>query len=304
MTPPTEGSRFDALHAELASRLATLPDKPVETARSTFVTLWHLAAGNSFAVESALERPLPPLDAEGERRLTALIDRRISGVPLAHLTGVQRFMGLDLFASDDALIPRVETEALVRGALEVLGAILEGRPLTVIDVCTGSGNVALAIANQDHRTRVFASDLSGRAVALAQRNARHLGLDDRVEVRCGDLLQPFDEPRFVGHVDLLTANPPYISSAKVDTMPAEISKFEPRLAFDGGALGISILFRLLRDAPRYLAPGGWLAFEVGLGQAESTMKRLERSNAFSNVHGVPDAAGVIRAVLAQAAHAS
>src|SRR6185295_6331713 len=116
----TDESRFDALHVELESRLATLPDKPRENARSTLVTLWHLAAGSALAAEDAAERPLPPLGPDAERRLRALIDRRLSGVPLAHLTGIQRFMGLDLFASDDALIPRVETEALVRGALEVL----------------------------------------------------------------------------------------------------------------------------------------------------------------------------------------
>jgi release factor glutamine methyltransferase len=224
-------------------------------------------------------------------------------VPLAHLTGIQRFMGLDLFASSDALIPRAETETLVRGALDALATVREDRTLTVVDVCTGSGNVALAIAEGDPRTRVFASDLSDRAVALAQRNALRLGLGTRVETRTGDLLQPFDEPRFVGRVDLVVANPPYISSAKVDSMPDEISKFEPRLAFDGGGLGISVLYRLLRDVPRYLAPNGWLAIEVGLGQAEAMMKRMERSNAFSTVRGVPDRAGALRAVVAQAANA-
>ena len=300
MLSPSEQARFDAWCRKLEAHLSTLPDKPNENATNTLVALWHLAAGSALSLEATTAHPLPPLDREGERRLGELVERRLSGVPLAHLTGVQRFMGVDLIASNDALIPRTETECLAKSALEVLGQMHGARPILVVDVCTGSGNVALAIAHHDPRTRVFGSDVSERAVVLAQRNARHLGLDHRVEFRTGDLLAPFESEAFLGHVDLLVANPPYISSGKIDKMPAEISNFEPRLAFDGGALGISVLSRLVKDAPRYLAPGGWVAIEVGLGQAESTMKRLERTNAFSVVRGVPDGSGALRAVMAQA----
>src|SRR4030067_3596552 len=151
-------------------------------------------------------------------------------------------MGLELLAGRGALIPRLETEWRGHAALETLQMLAREREVpTVVDVCTGSGNLALALAHYEPKARVFASDLSGEAVTLAKRNAQHLGLGNRMEVREGDLLAPFDEPVFHANVDLLVCNPPYISSRKVDTMPNEILEFEPRLAFDGRPLGLKNL---------------------------------------------------------------
>ena len=103
----------------------------------------------------------------------------------------------------------------------------------------------------------------------------------------------------MGSVDLLTCNPPYISSGKVDAMDEEIANYEPRLAFDGGPFGIKILQRLIKEAPRFIKPGGWLAFEIGLGQGPAWVQRLEKTNKFNDVCPVKDRAGDIRAVLAQ-----
>jgi release factor glutamine methyltransferase len=284
---------------ELARGLSTLADKPEETPDTTLRALWHLACGNCLSAEAAAETRLPTLDSGAEKRLAELIRQRIAGVPLAHLTGRQRFMGIELLAGKEALIPRHETELLGRGALDLLRRIAgeQVRPL-VIDVCTGSGNLALALARHVNSARVFAADLSADAVALARRNAQWLGLGDRVEVREGDLLAPFEQAEFFGNVDLLTCNPPYISSKKVDGMPGEIVGFEPRLAFDGGPLGVKILQRLVREAPRYLKTGGWLAFEVGFGQGRAVMQRLKHTGAYSRVESVSDASGEIRAILA------
>jgi len=107
-----------------------------------------------------------------------------------------------------------------------------------------------------------------------------------------------EEATFLGKCDFLSCNPPYISSQRVDTLPNEIIGFEPRLAFDGGALGVRILQRLLREAPGYLRKGGWLAFEVGLGQGPAVLKRLSASGQFSQQRGVADSHGNIRTVLA------
>ncbi len=104
----------------------------------------------------------------------------------------------------------------------------------------------------------------------------------------------FARPIFVGQVDVLTCNPPYISSGKVTNMPGQISSHEPRLAFDGGPLGISILMRLLNEAPTFVRPGGWLAFEVGLGQGPAMIKRMQANPVFREVVPVMDAAGAIR----------
>ena len=283
----------------LQERLQTLPDKPEETAASTLRVLWHLAAGRALSIEAADTTPLTALDAAAEARLAELMAQRVSGVPLAHLSGRQRFMGLELLASKDALIPRRETELLGRAALELLqGMASSAEAVRVVDVCTGSGNLALSLAHHAPRARVFGADLSPEAVSLARRNAEHLSLQARVEFRVGDLLEPFNHPEFHGQVDLLVCNPPYISSQKVDAMAGEISGFEPRLAFDGGPLGVRILQRLIREAPTYLQKGGWLAFEVGLGQGPAVLKRMQASGAFSEHRSVTDAQGEIRVLLA------
>jgi release factor glutamine methyltransferase len=293
-------SAFAARCAALAERLQTLPDKPEETVGATLRTLWHLAAGRALSVEAAGRAELTPLDADAERRLSALIEQRLSGTPLAHLSGRQHFMGLEMLAGKEALIPRAETELLGRAALEVLRSLAaEADSVTVVDVCTGSGNLALALAHHEPKARVFAADLSTDAVDLARRNAFHLGLGARVELRSGDLLEPFNQREFHGHVDLLVCNPPYISSKKVETMSGEISGFEPRLAFDGGPLGIGILNRVIREAPIYLRRGGWLAIEVGLGQAIPMVKRMQGNGAYRSVRALSNDAGEPRAVLAQ-----
>lgn len=286
--------------SELALGLQLLPDKPEETVASTLAALWHAAAGRPLCVQRASQEVLPDLDAAGIAELRALIHRRIKGTPLAHLTGRQQFMGLELIASGDALIPRTETEVLGRAALERLHAIVrEQGDATVIDVCTGSGNLALALAWHESRARVWGADLSAEAIALARRNLARLELADRVTFRAGDLLAPFDAPEFHGHVDLLVCNPPYISSGKVGGMEREISDHEPRMAFDGGPLGIRVLQRLITEAPRFLRRGGWLVFEVGLGQGRGIRRRLEHNGGYHDLNEFTDQNGQVRALAAR-----
>lgn len=172
---------------------------------------------------------------------------------------------------------------------------------SVLDLCSGSGNLALALAYHAPRSQVWAGDVCGSAVALAERNAQQLGLNHRVAFRVGDLFAPFQEPCFTGQVDLLVCNPPYISSGKVDTLPPEIQAHEPRAAFDGGPLGVQVLWRVLRDAPLFLRPGGWLAVEVGCGQGESAWLRVRKQAFFDAPHSVRDRRGDVRVVMVQRA---
>ncbi|HUQ10653.1 MAG TPA: peptide chain release factor N(5)-glutamine methyltransferase [Steroidobacteraceae bacterium] len=280
--------------------LTFLPDKPEETPDSTLRALWHLAAGRALSAEAAMKGELPALDETARARLIALLDKRCAGVPLAHLTGRQNFVGMEMLAGPGALVPRRETELLARAAIELTRAVVANNGhARVVDVCTGSGNVALSVAHHVPEAHVFGADLSEEAVALAKLNSAHLGLEKRAGFRAGDLLAPFDTPEFHGSVDVLTCNPPYISSAKVEHMNSEISKYEPRLAFDGGAFGVNILMRLLQEAPRFIKPGGWLAFEVGLGQGPAMAKRLEKAGHFSDLRLQHDEHGAPRALAAR-----
>ena len=292
----------EACLARLHADLRTLPDKPEETPESTLAALWHAAAGQPVSAEAAPTLALPRLDAMTARRLHELVDQRLSGTPLAHLTGRQRFMGLEMLAGPQALIPRRETELLARRGFALLARRERGAgaPL-VLDACTGSANVAAALAALVPSARVLASDLSADAVALARENLAHLGLADRVQVLEGDLLGAFDAPAFVGRVDLITCNPPYISAPRRGTMDSEIAGHEPSLAFDGGPLGVSILMRLIRESPRFLKSGGWLAFEVGAGQGTPMRKRLLATGDWSEVATDADEHGEIRVLSAQRA---
>lgn len=290
-------SRLQALEAGLQ----TLPDKPEETAETAFAALCHLAAGQALSAQAVARLPLPELNTAQLIELDALIAKRIQGTPLAHLTGRQAFMGLEMLAGPQALIPRLETELLAQAAINQLMqmAATLNRPLLVVDVCTGSGNLALAMAHACPSANVWASDLSAEAVEMAQANARHLNLADRVQCRVGDLLAPFEDEAFLGQVDLLLCNPPYISSGKLDTMPAEIIQHEPALAFDGGPFGIRILQKLMREAPRFVRPGGWLGFEVGLGQGPAVQQWLARTGQFGNPIQIEDPHGQVRSLMAQ-----
>jgi release factor glutamine methyltransferase len=274
-----------------------LPDKPHETPDTTLRSLWLLAKGDPRSIENSIFAELPLLRNEEFERLDHYIEMRLSNTPLAHLTGRQYFMGIEMLVGPEALIPRKETEILGQAALARLRQIVRERgSATVIDLCTGCGNLALALAFHEPDCVVYGSDISEEAIELAQNNARHLDLEDRVNFLVGDLFIPFESDEFFGNVDLLVCNPPYISTVRVDEMADEISKHEPYKAFDGGAFGVSVLLSLIKDGPNYLKPRSWLGFEVGLAQGEAMRRQVERNGAFETVQVHCDEQDQIRAI--------
>src|SRR5947207_12823345 len=193
---------FSDLLQEVERFWTPLPDKPEETPERLLSALWSTACGAPVSADRAVPGALPDLDEAGVERLRGLIERKRAGVPLAHLTERQTFLGIDLLAGPEALIPRKETEILGRAALVKIGCMAKKRgPLLVLDVCTGSANLALAYAYYEPQARVCASDLSPDAVEMAKRNVQFTGLEKRVELRVGDLLEPFESEQFVGHCD-------------------------------------------------------------------------------------------------------
>ena len=291
----TEPALFRHHLARLEAEVSILPDHPEETPDSTLRALWSMAAGTPLSVTAAADRDLAPLSAEGERLLAALVERRVTGSPLAHLTGRQSFMGVELLAGPEALVPRIETEILGRTALDLVRAT-DGS--TVIDLCTGAGNLAAGVAVAAPHLTIHAADLSTAAVGLARANMLFIDAADRVTLHEGDLFDALPTDLH-GTADVVICNPPYISSAKVGEMPAEISEHEPRLAFDGGSLGLSIVGRLVQEAPTWLRPGGWLCFEIGLGQGPYWQKRVLRFPGWAEVGAVEDDEGNVRVVTAR-----
>lgn len=291
---------IDTLAKALSSKWPQLADKPEENPVAALRALWLAACGQGCSIQKAAGGSLPGLDAAHRETLKGLIERRLSGVPLAHLLGWQQFMGLELKAGPQALIPRKETEILGAAALNCVREIVRTRgSARVIDVCTGSGNLALSLASHEPNCRVFAADICPGAIDLAVENARIHNLQDRVDFRVGDLFAPLDNPEFHGSMDLVVCNPPYLSSSKLRALPREIGEFEPREAFDAGAFGLAIINRLVSDAPRFLKPESWLCFEVGLGQGPFFASRLKSSGHYRTIDTASDSAGEIRTLIAR-----
>lgn len=288
---------YTELLAEISRDFAALPDKPEETPESTAAALWRWAAGVPCSAVRALQIPLPDASSIKPQVLADGLTKWSQGIPLGHIVERQDFCGLELKVGSQALIPRKETELLATVAAGLIERCGAANPL-VIDVCTGCGNLPLYYASRFPDAKVFAADLSADAVALAQENARQLKLE-RVGFRAGDLLEPFNEAAFRGCVDVLSCNPPYISSKRVAAMPEEIAQYEPSMAFDGGPFGISILQRFIDGAPGYLHIGGSMAFEIGLGQGPSLLKRLGNNPLYADIQGHVDARGDVRVISAR-----
>jgi release factor glutamine methyltransferase len=204
---------------------------------------------------------------------------------------VQTFMGIDLDISPGALVPRQETELLGWTAVKLLAGLEAPR---VIDMCCGSGNLACAMARAVPGARVWASDLTDGCVTLARRNVEKLELSDRIRVHQGDLFAPLAELE-AGSIDLVVCNPPYISSGKL----AERHDLadEPREAFDGGPYGLTIHQRVLKEALPFLRPGGWLAFEFGLGQERQLSTLFKRVRAYEAIELIQNEAGEPRVAI-------
>jgi len=208
-----------------------------------------------------------------------------------------KFMSISIVAGPGVLAPRAETELLGRTALALLADL--GVTPVVIDMCCGSGNLGLAIADARPDARLFLSDLTDETTAQARENTKRLRLGDRVTIGQGDMFAGIATALAGAKADLIVCNPPYISTAKLAGDSAHLLEREPREAFDAGAYGIAIHQRLIADAPQYLRVGGWLAFEFGAGQDRQVALLLRRSAAFGPINFAQDENNVPRVAFAQ-----
>ena len=208
------------------------------------------------------------LGTEPLEHIHALLRRRIAGEPLAYITGHREFYGLDFAVSPAVLIPRQETELLVDVALE-FAHDYTGSSISIADIGTGSGAIAVAIAHNLPQAHVHATDRSAAALQVAERNCRKHGVSDRVSLLQGDLLDPL--PR---GVDLIISNPPYIASRLLPELPREVRR-EPQLALDGGEQGLDVIGRLIEQAPAKLNAGGRLIIEISPEQLEAVRETAQ-----------------------------
>lgn len=231
-----------------------------------------------------------PLSADERERYRTLVAKRAQGMPLQYVTGEMPFRHLVIHVEPGVFIPRPETEILVD---EVLAYIRDIPEPVVVDLCTGSGCVAVSIAAEHPGARVWAVDLSEEAVEAAALNARYARVDERVTVLQGDLFGPLP-PELVGVVDVVVSNPPYIPSADLPDLPAEVLGFEPHRALDGGPDGLDVVRRIAGDAPAWLRAGGLIALETDTACAAEAARTL--GSHYDDARVLPDLTGRDRIV--------
>lgn len=240
--------------------------------------------------------PERELAGEEQSRYDEAIALRASGYPAQYITGHQEFWGLDLIVSPAVLIPRPETEHVVETALELVRAEAEcfrERGPKIIDVGTGSGAIALAMATELPRARICAVDLSSDALEIAQANAVRLQLEQRVRFLRSNVL---DQVARDGSFDFVLSNPPYVALSEADKVQDVVKKFEPKMAVFAGDDGLAVVRRLIPQAAEALRPGGWLIFEIGFTMAPAVTSLL---TGWNGVRAVPDLAGIPRVVVAR-----
>ncbi|HEV7557935.1 MAG TPA: peptide chain release factor N(5)-glutamine methyltransferase, partial [Kofleriaceae bacterium] len=221
--------------------------------------LAHVLGCSRVQLYTGFDKPLGEDELAGYR---SLIKRRLGGEPVAYLLGEQEFWALPFWVDASVLVPRPDTETLIEVAKGLGGT-------RVLDLCTGSGAIAVALAKELPAATVVATEISVEAAALARRNAERNGVT--VDVRTGDLWEPVAGETF----DLIVSNPPYIATSVIATLSPEVRR-EPRIALDGGPDGLAFYDRILARLRDHLAPGGWLAVEHGFDQADAVRERFER----------------------------
>ncbi|MEI6608125.1 MAG: peptide chain release factor N(5)-glutamine methyltransferase [Deltaproteobacteria bacterium] len=244
-----------------------------------------------------------------------LLARRLQWEPVAYITGHKEFWSFTLEVNNSVLIPRPDTEIIVEEALNIvktlestsdldsrlrnLKVICDGndmtqRPVRILDIGTGSGAIALALASEIDGAKVMATDISAAALALAQKNAVALRLKERIDFRHGNLFEPVD-----GLFDIIVSNPPYIAANDYEELPASVKDFEPREALLAGVSGLEFYDKLIYSAAAYLKKNGWLLLEIGAKQEAGIRRILTASGFYTSIKMRRDYAGLPRVIKAR-----
>lgn len=279
------------LKDSLAKAIAQLTRQNVPSPRMNSELLLMFTLGCDRAYLFA--HPERELTTEEESRYGAALIERSRGVPAQYITGHQEFWGMDLIVTPAVLIPRPETEHVIETVLE-LGAAEDRGPkskVRIVDVGTGSGCIALALAKELAQAEIHATDISPDALEIARANTVRHQLEQRIQFHRTDLLQGLK-----GDFDFVVSNPPYVGESEEDHVQLEVRKFEPRRAVFAGPTGTEVIGRLIRQAHEALCPGGWLVMEISGTIANGVVKLLE---AWEDLQITPDLQSIPRVARAR-----
>jgi release factor glutamine methyltransferase len=241
------------------------------------------------------------LDEKGSDSFFEIIDKRVSGVPVPYITGRKEFMGISFKVNENVLIPRPDTEVLVEETIELANEMQKGlASLEILDLCCGSGAIAVSLAYYLNKAKLTASDISGPALIIAKDNARDYKLTNKIKFVHGDLFEPFKSAGFgKSQFDIIVSNPPYIKSLEIQTLQREILENEPLLALDGGESGLDFYAKIIEKAPDFLKKNGCLILEIGYDQKDAVFALLEATGKFKEYKVEKDLAGHDRVVVAK-----
>jgi release factor glutamine methyltransferase len=296
VAPIPQSAGQASLREVIAEARRLLEQAGIESAeQEAFWIVEHVLRLPAHHVVADRDRLLSPAELVAAR---GLIERRVGREPLQYILGTQEFCGLEFDVNQAVLIPRPETELLVDYVAQRIPA---ERQATIVDVCTGSGCIAVAVARLRPRARVIATDLSTPSLEVARRNAARHAVCERITWLEGDLLEPLAGRGLEGRIDVIVSNPPYISEADWATLQPEVRLFEPRGALVAGPRGTELHERLLQEAGRYLPPGGALIMEIGAGQARAMRRIVDQIPGYRFHRLVYDEAGLERVVIVERA---
>ncbi len=262
-----------------------------EPRTSAEVLLAHVLAEDRLFLYLNYDRPMETSELAAYR---ACIKRRLGGEPNQYITGLQEFWSLPLRLSPDVLIPRPETEVLVEAVLEFLDKADPN--VDILDLGTGSGAIAIALARELPAARIVATDLSMAALQLAQENAKLNQVDERILFVRGDMFAAI--PGASQKFKVVATNPPYISHAEISELPREIRDFEPHHALEGGPDGLAAIRLIIAEAHTVLYQAGALFMEMGAEQAESVSALVRESQEYRSFHILKDYSGIDRVLVA------
>jgi release factor glutamine methyltransferase len=285
-----------SIHARVAAaretlRQAGIPDVEADL-DARLIAQWLLGWDSAQFFTSAAEEPRPAFQA----RYDALIARRAAREPIAYLFGGREFWGLMFEVTPDVLIPRPETEIIVETALQLFPDTRTA--LQIADVGTGSGCLAVTLAKERPAARVVATDISVAGFLVAGNNASRHGVDSRVVFAIGDLLPEWLGPTFE-RFDLIVSNPPYVPEGVRPTLQPEVRDYEPAEALFAGPDGLDVIRRLIPAAAQRLKPGGYLVFEIGVGQDRTVTGLISATPSLRMLDLRNDLQGIPRTVVAQ-----